>query len=78
MVIFYDIRTREIKRTEDNTMIPTLPANKELDEMRSYYRESFEDFISIPYELGINIYKFNLCFDENNNFIGIQAKEESI
>lgn len=77
MVIFYDIKTKQITRTEDNTMIPTLPANMELNKMRTYYRENFEDFISIPYELGSAIYKFNLCFDEGNNFIGIQAKEES-
>lgn len=76
MVIFYDIKTREITRTEDNNMIPTLPANKSLEEKREYYKENNEDFISIPYELGINIYKFNLCFDEENNFIGIQAKEK--
>lgn len=76
MVIFYDVETKAITRTEDNTMIPSLPANMTLEEMRSCYKENNEDFISIPYELGINIYKFNLCFDENDRFIGIQAKEE--
>ena len=77
MVIFYDIETRDILRTEDNTMVPTLPANMELEEKKAYYRENFEDFISIPYELGINIYNFNLCFDKDNNFIGMQMKEEN-
>jgi len=77
VVIFYDMETKEIIRAEDNAMIPSLPANMTLEEMRICYKANNEDFISIPYELGINIYKFNLCFDENNNFIGIQAKEGS-
>ena len=75
MVVFYDIDTKEIKRTEDNTMIPVLPANMELEEKREYYKNLNENFISLPYEIGASIFGYNLCFDTKGNFIGIQPKE---
>lgn len=75
MVIIYDLDTKEIKRTEDNTMAPVLPTNSTYDEKKEYYKKKNQNFISLPYEMGIYIFNFKLCFDENNNFIGLQPKE---
>jgi hypothetical protein len=74
MVIFYDSTTKAIKRTEDNTMVPILPANKTFDEKKEFYKAQNEDFISIPYEMGSYVYDYKLCFDINNNFIGLEPK----
>lgn len=74
MVVFYDIDTKEIKRTEDNTMMPILPANTTFEEKKEFYRNQNEDFISLPYEMGAYIFSFKLCFDENENFVGLQNK----
>lgn len=74
MVIFYNSNTKEMIRTEDNTMIPSLPANKTFDEKKVYYEEQGENFISIPYEMGVYIFNFKLNFDTNGNFIGLQPK----
>jgi hypothetical protein len=73
MVIIYNINTKEINRTEDNTMIPALP-NGTLEEKKEVFKREGLDFVSIPYEMGKYIYKFKLCFDENNVFTGIQLK----
>lgn len=74
MVIYYNTNTREIKRTEDSTMTPILPANMTFDEKKAYYTSIGEDFVTIPYEMGSYIFNYYLCFDVNNNFIGLQPK----
>lgn len=74
MVIYYDLETKEIKRTEDNTMQPILPMNMSFDEKKEYYREQNEGFICLPYEMGIYIFNFKFCFDEQGNFVGLQPK----
>ena len=74
MVIYYNPDTKEIKRTEDNTIIPVMPANSTLEEQRSYYNLQNEGFISLPYEMGAYIYSFKLCFDVNGMFTGLQPK----
>lgn len=74
MVVYYDLTTKEIKRTEDNTMMPILPANMDLEQKRNYYNSINENFICLPYEIGVSIFNFNLCFDANNNFTGLQPK----
>lgn len=74
MVVYYNLGTKQIKRTEDNTMIPILPSNMSLEQQKEYYQSINEDFICLPYELGANIFSLKLCFDENDNFIGLQPK----
>jgi len=74
MVIFYNLDDKKIKRIEDNVMLPTLPFDMDIEEKINYYKIENEGFISLPYELGANIWNFDLCFDSNDNFIGIQPK----
>lgn len=73
MVIFYNLKTKEIIRTEDNTMIPVLPADKTFEEKKVFYKEKGEGFIALPYELGSYIYDYILKFN-GNDFIGLQPK----
>ena len=74
MVVFYDLETKEILRTEDNTIIPLMPFNSTFDEQKEYYRSQNEDFISLPLEMGAYIFMFKLGFDVNGNFTGLQPK----
>lgn len=39
MVIFYDLETKEIIRTEDNTMLPELPLGTLEEQKRSYTQD---------------------------------------
>ena len=75
MILFYKLSDPStITRCEDNTMTPVLPANKTYDEKKIYYASIGEDFISIPYEMGVYVYNFKLCFDSGGGFIGLQPK----
>jgi len=74
MVIFYNKETKEILRTEDNTMFPIMPVNSTFEEQKEYYRSQNEDFISLPLEMGAYIFAFKLGFDANGNFTGLQPK----
>ena len=74
MIIYYDLTTKAIKRTEDNTVVPIMPMNSTFDEQKEYYRSQNEDFISLPYEMGIYIYNFVLNFNTEGVFIGLQPK----
>lgn len=74
MVIFYKLDTKEIVRTEENTMEPILPFNMTFDEKRNFYKENNEGFISIPQELGIYIFDYDLIFDGKGNFIQLKPK----
>lgn len=75
MIIFYDLDTKEIVRTEDNTMNPILPANMTFEEQKSSYKENNEGFLSLPYEMGASIFEYKLCFNSSYEFIGLQPKE---
>ena len=68
MIIFYKVDTKEIIRTEDNTMIPVLPANMTFDEKKEYYATKNENFIALPYEMGFYVFSFKLSFDVNGNY----------
>lgn len=72
MVIFYDTETKKIIRTEDNVLIPTLPI---IDNKIKFYQDKGEGIISFPYELGNEIFKYNLVFDNEGIFLGLQPKE---
>ena len=74
MVVFYDLETKEILRTEDNTTIPLMPFNSTFDEQKEYYRNQNEDFISLPLEMGAYIFMFKLVFDADGKFTGLQPK----
>ena len=74
MIIFYKETTKEITRTEDNTLIPLLPANSTFEEQKQYYASVGENFIALPYEMGFYVFSFKLSFDVNGNFTGLQPK----
>jgi hypothetical protein len=74
MVIYYRLDDKTIDRTEDNTMTPILPFNKTFDEKVAFYKEQGLGFIAIPQELGGYIWNYNLQFDDQGNFIGLQPK----
>ena len=78
MIIYYKIETKEIERTEENTMTPILPANKTYDEKVAFYKEQGLGFITIPQELGNYIWNYDLKFDTDGNFIGLQPKSATV
>lgn len=71
MVIFYDKETKEIVRTEDNVMTPTLPLNMSLDDKISFFNNNGEGFICLPYEIGVDVWSYILVFNSNNEFVGL-------
>ena len=78
MVIYYNLETKEIDRTEENAINPVLPFNKTFDEKVAFYKEEGLGFIAIPQELGSYIWNYDLKFDSNNNFIGLQPKSTTV
>lgn len=74
MIIYYKKDTKEIERTEENTMSPVIPFNKTYDEKVKFYEEQGLGFIAIPQELGSYVWDYDLQFDADGNFIGLQLK----
>ena len=74
MIIYYKLDTKEIQRTEDNTLIPILPFNTTLDEKVEFYKEQGIGFVSTEEEVGTDIFNYNLNFDNEDNFVGISKK----
>jgi len=74
MIIYFDIETKAIKRTEDYTNVPILPFNMTLDEQKIFYKSQGESFVDYKTEIGSNVYNYILKFDEDSNFIGLQPK----
>lgn len=73
MVIFFDMDTKQIFNIEENTMVPALPAGT-TEEKKEILKRDNLDFISIPYEMGMEIFNYNLCFNESGQFVGIAHK----
>lgn len=73
MVVFYNLDTKEIVRTEDNTLEPILPSNSTFDEKKEFYKEKNESFVSLPYELGRYINDYHLNFNDGI-FVGLTPK----
>lgn len=74
MVIFYDIETKNIKRIEENTINPVLPLNMTIEEQKIFYKEHKEDFISLNEEIGVDIFNYQLVFNEKNEFLELKRK----
>lgn len=77
MVIFFKNtgeNTREITQAEHNVMTPTLPENMTIEEKVDHYNTEGLRFISLPYEIGGDIFNYNALVDANDNFIGLQPK----
>ena len=74
MIIVYDKTTKAIHHTEDNAMNPALPAGT-FEEKKAILALTNLDFISIPYEMGGYIWDYDLRFDENGFFRGLQPKK---
>ena len=78
MVIFFDNtgnNIREIKQAEHNVMTPTLPDKLSIEEKVKHYNSEGLRFISLPYEIGGDIFNYNALVDGKENFIGLQPKE---
>ncbi|MED1603660.1 hypothetical protein [Alkalihalophilus marmarensis] len=73
MVIVYDLETKEIVSTEDNTLIPQIPVG-DTETKVNILKEDGRGFISVPYELGSSVNDYKLIFNENDEFIGLEAK----
>lgn len=74
MVIFYEKNgenVRKILMAEHDVMSPTIPANKTIEEKIEFYDLDNKSFISLPYELGGEIFNYNLCFNEEDIFLGL-------
>ena len=78
MVIFFNNtgnNIREIKQAEHNVMTPTLPSKLTIEEKVEHYNSEGLRFISLPYEIGGDIFNYNALVDAKENFIGLQPKE---
>lgn len=78
MVIFFKNtgeNAREITVAEHNVMTPTLPDYMTIEEKVDHYNNEGLRFISLPYEIGGDIFNYNALVDANDNFIGLQPKE---
>ena len=78
MIIYYKLDTKEIQRTEENTITPVLPLNSTFDEKVAFYKEQGLGFVSIPQELGNYIWNYDLRFDTDGKFIGLQPKSATV
>lgn len=77
MVIIYDSTTKDILQVENNTMLPVLPMtpNNTLEEKKEAYASEGKAFVSVFFEMGVEVFGYNLCFDTNGNFVGLQPKQ---
>lgn len=75
MVIIYDLNTKEIIRTEDNTNEPILPFNMTLEEKEAYLKERNQSYIILNDEIGAKIYNHTLIFNNEGEFEKIEIKE---
>lgn len=73
MVIVFNKDTKQIHHTEDGTMSPKLPVGS-FDEKKAILAGEGLDFVSIPYEMGGYIVHFDLCFNDDGLFTGLQPK----
>ena len=79
MVVFYnksDKNIREIIMVEHDVMSPTIPAKENMEGKINYYNTQDASFISLPYELGGDIFSYNLCFNDNGEFVGLAPIEK--
>lgn len=77
MVIYFDNEggnTREIKMVEHDVITPTIPRGT-LDEQISHYTSKGLMFASIVQEIGGKIFEYNVCVNDDNQFVGLQPKE---
>lgn len=77
MVIFFKNEgknVREITQSEHEVMTPTFPMNMNLEEKVEHYNNEGLRFISLPYEIGGDIFNYNAIVDNEGNFIGLQPK----
>lgn len=77
MVIFFKKNggnIREITQAEHEVMTPTFPANMDLNKKVEHYNNEELRFVSLPYEIGGDIFNYNALIDGNGNFTGLQPK----
>ena len=78
MVIFFDNtgdNLREIRQAEHNVMAPTFPENLDIKGKIKHYNNEGLHFISLPCEMGGDIFNYNALVDANGDFISLQPKE---
>lgn len=64
---------RDIIMVEHDVITPTIPYG-ETQEQIKYYESNGLMFISIPQEIGGEIFNYNICVNDNNEFVGLQPK----
>lgn len=77
MVIFFKNEgenVREITQAEHEVMTPTFPTNMDLNKKVEHYNNEGLRFVSLPYEIGGDIFNYNALVDSEGNFIGLQPK----
>jgi len=74
VVVYFDSITKDIVRTEENTQVPIMPFNMTLAEQKVFYKSINQDFIIIKEEMGADILNYNLLFNTNDNFTGLEPK----
>ena len=74
MVIVYDLITKEILSTEDDTIIPAFPIG-DTETKVSVLKSEGKGYVSVPYELGADILDYKLVFNDKDEFIGLQPME---
>lgn len=74
MVIFYDLKTKNILYTEQEKMIPELPFGTTKEKIDILAKEG-KGFIGVPYELGMEVVDYKVVFSKGE-FVGIQPKNK--
>jgi len=75
MVIYYNKETREIQYTERDVITPELIEGDTSEKIEELDKENIS-FVSVPYEVDLEIFSYKVCLDEEGNFLGLQPKEE--
>lgn len=75
MVIFYDLDTKEIKYTERDVMTPTLPIGDVQFQIQKLKEQNI-GFISVPYELDLEVFNYKVDLNNKKEFIGLKPTIE--
>lgn len=79
MIVYYennDKLTRKIWEVEHGVMTPSIPYGYSIAECVEYYKGRGLSFVSLPYELHGEIWEYDVCVNEQGEFIGLKPIAE--
>lgn len=73
MVLIFDLETNNILYTEAGKLVPELPIGT-TEEKKIILAQEGKGFVGVAYEMDLEVFSYKVCFDANNNFVGLQPK----